>query len=161
MPPKKPRADGDTLVAENRRARHDYDIGETVECGLVLVGAEVKALRLKAVSFTDAYGMVKNDELFLIGLKIDRWRNASTHTSVVPDRPRKLLASKREIEDMRVAISQQGATVVPMRIYFKGPWAKILVGIGTGKTHGDKRQDIKKREADRDMARAISRHGKR
>ena len=155
MAEKKKHSDG--LVAENRRARHDYDIGDTLECGLELVGAEVKSLRAKAVSFSDAYAIVKDDQLMLVGLKIDRWKNASTHVEIAPDRTRKLLAKAGEIEELRIAIQEKGCTIVPMRIYFKGPWAKVLVGVGKGKTHGDKREDIKRREADRDMQRALRR----
>lgn len=145
------------LISENRRARHDYDIAETLECGLELMGAEVKSLRAKAVSFTDAYAIVKDGQLLLVGLKIDRWKNASTHIEIAPDRTRRLLASKAEIEDIRIAVQQKGSTIVPLRLYFKGPWAKVLLGVGKGKTHEDKRDDIKKREANRDMERAIRR----
>src|SRR5512141_1599471 len=91
----------DQLIAENRRARYDFYIGDTGECGIELVGSEVKSLRAKAVSFTDAYAIVKNDQLYLVGLKVDRWKNASTHVELAPDRTRRLLASKREIEELR------------------------------------------------------------
>ena len=153
----KKRPDADGLIADNRRARYDYEIGETIECGLELVGSEVKSLRAKAVSFTHAYAIVKNDELYLVGLKIDRWKNASTHVEVAPDRTRRLLAKKHEIEDLEKAVQQKGCTLVPLRLYFKGPWAKVLLGVGKGKSHDDKRETIKRRESDRDMERALRR----
>lgn len=157
MAGKKPPEDKDTLVAENRRARHDYAIAETLECGLELQGAEVKSLRARAVSFSDAYALVKDEQLLLFGLKIDRWKNASTHVELAPDRTRRLLAKKEEIEKVRKLVQQRGYSIIPLKLYFKGPWAKVLLGIGKGKTHEDKREDIKRREADRDMERALRR----
>ena len=145
------------LIAENRRARYDYEIDETLECGIELVGSEVKSLRAKAVSFKDAYAIVKDDELLLLGLQIDRWKNASTHVIVDPDRTRRLLASKDEIERLKKRVQQRGFSLIPLKLYFKGPWAKILVGVGKGKTHEDKRDTIRRREADRDMERALHR----
>jgi SsrA-binding protein len=151
------KAKEDWLIAENRRARYDYEIGETIECGIELQGAEVKSLRNKAVSFSDAYAVVENGQLMLRGLKIDRWKNASTHVEIAPDRPRRLLASKDEIEDLRKSVAQRGFTLLPLKLYFKGPWAKVLIGVGKGKSHDDKRETLKRREADRDMQRALRR----
>jgi SsrA-binding protein len=147
----------DTLVAENRRARHDYEIVDTLECGIELQGAEVKSLRARAVAFADAYALVKGDELVLLGLKIDRWKNASTHVELAPDRTRRLLVKKDEIDKLKKLVQQRGFSIIPLKIYFKGPWAKLLLGIGKGKTHEDKRETLKKREADRDMERAMRR----
>lgn len=155
MAPKK--ASADTIVAENRRARHDYAIDETLEVGIELKGSEVKSLRARAVSFADAYAMVDKDQLILFGLRIDKWKNASTHVVVEPDRKRRLLANAREIEDLKKAVQQRGCSLIPLKIYFKGPWAKVLIGVGKGKTHEDKRDTIRKREADRDMERAMRR----
>jgi SsrA-binding protein len=154
----KKRADGVTLISENRRARFDFAVSETFEAGMLLVGAEVKSLRNKAVSFTDAYAIVKDGEVLLIGLKIDAFRNAS-HAKPEPDRPRKLLLNKSEIEQMEVAVREKGETIVPLKLYFKGPWAKVQLGIAKGKTHRDRRDDIKKREADREVARVMRRGG--
>jgi SsrA-binding protein len=149
--------DRDTLVAENRRARRDYTIDHTLECGIELQGAEVKSLRARAVSFADAYALVKGDELLLLGLKIDRWKNASTHVELAPDRTRRLLVKKDEIDKLKKQLQQRGLSIIPLKIYFKGPWAKVLLGIGKGKTHEDRREDIKRREANRDMERALRR----
>lgn len=152
---------GAGFVAENRLARRSYDIGRTLECGIELLGSEVKSLRARLVSISDAYAIVKDAQLFLVGLKINRFRNQSTHTVPAAGRTRKLLANKREIEELSIAITQHGCSVVPLKIYFKGSWAKILVGVGKGKTFTDRRDDIKEREAARDIARAITRLGSR
>ena len=148
----------DTTIAENRRARHDYAIDDTIEVGIELKGAEVKSLRARAVSFSDAYAMVSKDgQLMLHGLKIDRWKNASTHVVIEPARIRRLLANREEIERLQKAVQQRGYSIIPLKLYFKGPWAKVLLGLGKGKTFEDKRETLKKREADRDMERALRR----
>lgn len=146
-----------SAIAENRRARHDYTIDDTLECGIELVGSEVKSLRAHAVSFADAYAVVQDGQVLLRGLKIDRWKNQSTHVELDPARTRRLLVNHAEIERLQKLIQQRGLSLIPLKLYFKGPWAKVLVGIGKGKTHGDKREDIKRREADRDMERALRR----
>ena len=156
-----PRGAADDLVTENRRARRDYEIGATLECGIELLGSEVKALRARLVSISDAYAMVNRGQLFIVGLKINRFKNQSTHTAPALGRTRRLLANKREIEELETAVKQKGCSLVPLRIYFKGSWAKILIGVAKGKTQEDRREDIKEREASRDMARAITRHGSR
>lgn len=156
MAEKKPKAE-DTTIADNRRTRFDYEILDTVECGIELKGVEVKSLRARNVSFGDAYAMVKNGELWLLGLKIDRFKNASTHEELAPDRTRRLLASKEEIEKLHKAVALKGHTLVPLKLYFKGPWVKVLLGVGRGKSHEDKRETIKRREADREMERAMRR----
>jgi SsrA-binding protein len=153
----KKRAD-EGFIAENRRARFDYAIEETIEAGIELLGAEVKSLRNKAVSFADAYAIVKDGQAVLVGLKIDPFKNA-THERPAPDRTRRLLLHASEIEQIQVATREKGETVVPLKLYFKGPWAKVLLGIAKGKTHRDRREDIKRREADRDVARALRRGG--
>ena len=146
----------DGAIAENRKARFEYAIGDTLECGIALRGAEVKSLRMKAVSFGDAYAVIEKDELILRGLKIDRYAQSNIDI-VEPARPRKLLASKKEIEKLRKLVQEKGYTLVPLKLYFKGAWAKVLIGVGKGKSHDDKRDTIRKREADRDVARAMRR----
>jgi SsrA-binding protein len=145
------------VIAENRRARHDYAFEDTIEVGIELAGVEVKSLRAKAVSFADAFAMVSDGQLLLCGLRIDRWKNASTHVEVAVDRKRRLLANAHEIERLKKAVQQRGLSLIPLKLYFKGPWAKVLLGIGKGKTYKDKRDTLKKREADRDMERALRR----
>jgi len=149
-------ADGITQIAENRRARYDFEIGETLECGIALVGAEVKSLRNKAVAFADAFADIHNGELWLHNVKIDRYRQ-STVDVVEPSRKRRLLANEKEIEKFRKLIQERGYTLIPLKLYFKGPWAKCLVGLAKGKNKGDKRETIQKREADRDVARVMRR----
>ena len=155
MPPKKQADDG--TIAENRRARHDYAFEDTLEVGIELVGAEVKSLRAKSMSFADAFAMVDHGQLFLHGMRIDRWKNDSTHVELAVDRKRRLLASADEIEKLKKALQQRGLSLIPLKLYFKGPWAKVLLGIGKGKTYEDKRETLKKREADRDIERAMRR----
>lgn len=148
---------GDGSIAENRRARFDYEIGETLECGIELLGCEVKSLRAKQVAFADAFVEVTNDQLWLMGVKIDRYKQATTIDVVEPTRKRRLLANAKEIARFKKMVSERGYTIVPLKLYFKGPWAKCLIGLARGKDKGDKRETIRKREADRDVARALRR----
>jgi SsrA-binding protein len=147
-------ADGIMHVAENRKARHHYKIEDVIECGLELRGTEVKSLRAREMNFADSYALVKNDEIFLLGLQITPFRNG-THENHEPDRTRRLLLKRKEIDKLVRATLQKGVTLVPLKIYFKKGWAKVAIGIGKGKTHSDKRETIKKRESDREMQRAM------
>jgi SsrA-binding protein len=147
-------------VADNRRARRDYEIGRTLECGMELVGSEVKALRDGRVSISDAWAMVQDGQLWLVGLKINRYAKQSTHTSPAQGRTRRLLAHRDEIEELGEAVARAGCTLVPLQLYFKGGWAKVLLGVGAGKTWRDKRDAVEERDAQREMARAITRHAK-
>jgi len=153
---KKKSGTGDGSIAENRRAKYDYEIGDTLECGIVLVGSEVKSLRNKAVAFADAYADIQNGELWLYNVKIDRYAQ-STVDVVEPARKRRLLANKGEIEKLRKLVAERGYTIIPLKLYFKGPWAKCLLGLARGKNKEDKRDTVRKREADRDVARALRR----
>ena len=148
--------DGIVQIAENRRARYDFELGETLECGIALVGAEVKSLRNKAISFADAFADISNGELWLHNVKIDRYKQ-STVDVVEPARRRRLLANAKEIEKFRKLIQERGYTLIPLKLYFRGPWAKCLVGLAKGKNKGDKRDTIRAREADRDVARVLRR----
>lgn len=157
MASKKDSKDSDGHIAENRRARYDYEIGETFECGLELKGAEVKSLRARAVSFADAFAYLDGEELWLHNLKIDRYRQQSTIEELDPSRKRRLLVNKGELEKLRKMTQERGFTLVPLKMYFKGPWAKVLIGVAKGKTKDDKRDTIRAREASRDVARAMRR----
>jgi SsrA-binding protein len=152
----KKHSDDEALIADNRRARFDYEIDDTVECGIELIGSEVKSLRNKAVSFTDAYALVKGGQLFLVALKIEPYKQATLDTHA-RDRTRRLLCSRREIDKLDKLVRERGVNLVPMRLYFRGPWAKVLIGVGKGKSRVDKRDTIMKREANRDMERAMRR----
>jgi len=142
------------LVAQNRKARHKYDILETLECGLVLVGSEVKSLRAGRCSLDEAYGRLKEDEVWLIGCDIPEYLEANRFNHN-PKRPRKLLLHRREIRRFAARAMEKGLTLVPLEIYFKGPQAKVLMAIARGKKLYDKRQAMKKAEAERAIRRAL------
>jgi SsrA-binding protein len=148
--------EGAELIAENRRVRHDFAISETFEGGLELKGTEVKSLRDRHVNFADAYALVRNGEVFLIGLKIEPYSHG-THENHERDRTRKVLLHKKEIDKLTKLTAEKGLTVLPMMLYFKQGWAKVLIGVGRGKSDVDKRQDLKRRDADREVARALRR----
>ncbi len=141
-------------VATNSKARHDYFVEETIEAGVELHGSEVKSLRMRRVNFADSYARVYENECWLMGLQLNTYDKAHVE---IPDpiRRRKLLLSRREIEKIRAKSEISGRTIVPLEIYFKGRWAKVLLGLCKGKTHGDKRETLKAAEVKRDIARIM------
>jgi SsrA-binding protein len=141
-------------IAKNRRARHDYIILDTYEAGLVLTGSEVKSLRDGKANLSDAYGIVRNGELFLLNLHISPYERAS-YNNHEPTRTRKLLLHKREIRRLIGAVERQGLTLVPLELYFKRGVAKVAMALGKGKKLHDKRDAEKQRDADREIARAV------
>ncbi|HSG80404.1 MAG TPA: SsrA-binding protein SmpB [Acidimicrobiia bacterium] len=145
---------GTKTIATNRRARFDYEIADTFEAGLVLVGSEVKSLRLGKANLSDAYAVVRGGEAFLVGAYIAPYEFAR-EGGHDPTRTRKLLLHKREIERMGSAVAEKGLSLVPMRLFFKDGRAKIEIGLGKGKARYDKRETIKRRQADREMQRAM------
>ena len=145
-------ASGD--VASNRQARHRFELLDTLECGLVLQGTEVKSLRQGGATLKDAYAQVRDGELWLYNAHIAPYGPAARDNHE-PERPRKLLAHRREIERLVGKQQLQGLTLVPTRIYFKGPRAKIEIALAKGKDRFDKRQSIKEREMRRDAERAM------
>ena len=142
-------------VARNKRASHDYHILETWEAGLVLTGSEVKSLRNGKANIGDAYGIVKDGEVFLLNLHISPYEQAS-HFNHEATRTRKLLLHRKEIKKMIGAVERQGLTLIPMELYFKKGKAKVALGLGKGKKLHDKRADLRKKDAEREMARARS-----
>lgn len=140
-------------VATNRKARYEYEILEKYEAGLELIGSEVKSVRASKVSFKDAFAIVKRGEVFLQNLHISPYEKAS-HFSHEPERPRRLLLHRREIRKLQQKIEEKGLTLVPLRIYFRGPYAKVELAVARGKRKHDKREAVAKREAERDMRRA-------
>ena len=146
--------DGIKLVGSNRAAWHHYQIEEKLECGIVLVGSEVKSLRNHSVSFSDSYCRVINGELFVIGLHIAEYKEAGL-SNHLPARTRKLLASKREIRKLEKRTSILGMTLVPLSVYFKRGKAKLEVGVARGKDKGDKRQALKEKTVRREMDRMV------
>lgn len=141
-------------VATNRKARHDYVIEDTVEAGIELRGSEVKSLRNHRVSFADSYARVLNNECWLIGLQLNLYEKASVQLPD-PQRKRRLLLQRREIDRLRAITERSGRTLIPLEIYFKGSWAKVLLGVGRGKTHGDKRAALREAEVRRDIDRTL------
>jgi SsrA-binding protein len=141
----------------NRRATFDYHIDDRLECGIQLKGTEVKQLRLGQAQMSDAFAAVDKGQLFLHNLYIDPYRHASEAANHEPKRLRKLLAHKREITRLARATQERGVTLIPTAIYFKDGRAKVEIGLARGKRAFDKRQDLKKKAADRDIRKAISR----
>jgi len=141
-------------IARNRRARHDYQILDTWEAGIVLTGSEVKSLREGKANISDAYGIVQGGEVHLLNLHISPYEKAS-HFNHEPTRTRKLLLHRREIRKMIGAVERQGLTLVPLELYFKKGMVKVALGLGRGKKLYDKRADEKKRDDDREMQRAV------
>lgn len=140
----------------NRRATHDYFITARIECGIVLVGSEVKSLRDGKAQLQDAYARIENGELFLHGAHIDPYEKAALAYNHDPRRPRKLLVHRREIKKLEGETSIKGTTLIPLAIYFKGGRAKVEIGVGHGKQQHDKRDAIRKKEMDREIRRAMS-----
>jgi len=147
-------AEGIDTICRNRRASYDYELTETLECGIVLVGTEVKSLRAGHASLDEAYAHVDGDELWLHGAEIPEYLfgNRLNHK---PKRTRKLLVHKREIAKFAGKASEKGFTLVPTRLYFKAGKAKVEIAVGRGKQNYDKRETTKAKEAKRDMDRAI------
>lgn len=149
---------GDGLIASNRKARRDYEILETFQCGISLFGPEVKSLREKHVSIDEAFARTDGGELTIYGMHIRRYKFSRGEFD--EDRPRTLLAHKKEIAQMTKAIEEKGTTLVPLRLDFVRGMVKLTLGIGKGKKQYDKRHDIKKRDSERDIARALKERNK-
>ncbi len=145
-------------IAENRKARHNYAILETLECGMKLTGTEIKSIRAGQVSLGEGYVRAEENpsRLTLHSVHIAEYPPAGPARQHVPTRVRVLLAQKREIQKLFVKTRQKGFTLVPLKIYFVRGKAKLLIGLATGKRQADKRDDLAKREAQRDMDRAMS-----
>jgi SsrA-binding protein len=147
---------------ENRRARHDYFFEETLECGIELLGTEIKSVRLGQVSLGEGYvraeaGPQQRPSLVMVGVHIGEYPPAGALRQHAPQRDRRLLAHKREISKLAARTSSKGFTIVPLKVYFVRGRAKVLIGVARGKQKSDKRQSIAEREHKRDMDRAMSR----
>ncbi len=153
MAPEAPRT---KLIAQNRKARHDYLIEDTYEAGLMLVGTEVKSCRDGKVTLTDAYATVKGGEAWLMQAHIAPYSHGNRENHD-PLRPRKLLLHRNEIEKLHVAAAQDGRTLVPLRLYFKHGLAKAEIAVARGKKAYDKRQSLAKRDAQRQIQREMGR----
>ncbi len=149
-----PVSEGERTVAQNRRARHDYHLEDPLEAGLVLTGSEIKSLRAGSASISEAYAMLRGDEVWLVGATIEPYAQAGmrNHDRL---RDRKLLLHRREIDKLRARVEQKGYTLVPVRIYLKNGRAKLELALGRGKNVVDKRETAKARDAKREMDRAL------
>jgi SsrA-binding protein len=145
--------DGTKLVARNRKARHEYHILETLEAGMVLRGSEVKSLREGNASLSDSYARVEHGEVWLYNLHIGTY-GPSGPEAHEHKRRRKLLLHRGEIRQLIGKVEQAGQTLIPLEIYFRGGVAKVKLALARGKRHRDKREDIKRREAEREVRRA-------
>ena len=141
------------LITENKKARFDYSIGDTFEAGIELSGSEVKPVRRGDVQLKDSYVAFKNGQAYLQNAHINVY-TASSYMNHEPERLRRLLLNKNELTRIERAIQEKGFTCVPLKMYFKGNWAKVEIALVKGKNAGDKRQSIKGREADREVAQA-------
>jgi len=157
---KKHGPDGD-IVAQNRKARFDYFIEDTMEAGIMLMGSEVKSLRRASASIAEAYAQEKDGEIFLLNAYIPEYEAAAKHTGHSdPRRPRKLLLHRRQIDRLMMATARAGYTIVALSVYFnERGMAKVELGLGKGKHKGDKRQTSKDRDWKRDKARMMSHKG--
>jgi SsrA-binding protein len=139
---------------QNRKARHEFHVEETYEAGLVLRGTEVKSLRAGKASLNEAFAYIRDSEIWLKNMYIKPYEQGSYYNHD-ERRDRKLLLKKREIKEIDKAISQKGKTLVPLKLYFKGGYAKLLIGLATGKKKYDKREDIKERDIRKELNRKI------
>jgi SsrA-binding protein len=147
---------GKKVIASNRRARHEYAIEDVVEAGLVLTGTEVKSLRAGRATLTDGYGEITGSEAWLHGVHIPEYTQG-TWTNHEPRRTRKLLLHRKEIDRLASSIKERGLTLVPLSLYFKDGRAKIELGLGRGKRTYDKRHELAKRDAAREVERELRR----
>ena len=154
-----PREKGRKLVASNRKARHDYAILDVYEAGISLTGTEVKSLRAGRASLVDAFAQEKDGEIFLYGMHVPEYAQG-TWTNHEPRRTRKLLLTKQEIIRLIGKLKESGLTLVPLSLYFSDGWAKVELGLARGKKSYDKRQDLAKRDANREIAKAVGRRAK-
>ena len=147
-------APGDGIIARNKRATHDYHVLDRWEAGIVLTGTEVKSLRNGKANLVDAYGIVKDGEIFLLNLHIAPYEQGNMFNHE-PTRTRKLLLHKREILRLIGSVEREGLTLIPLELYFSRGKAKVSLALGKGKKLHDKREDARKREDEREMARAL------
>lgn len=145
---------GTKLIASNKKARHDFHVTDSMEAGLVLMGSEVKALRAGNCNLKDSYVSFRNGEAYLQNAHISPY-GPSSYNNHDPERLRKLLLHKLELDRLEALVKEKGITIVPLRLYFKKGVVKIEIGLAKGKDRGDKRQDSKKRDAEREMASSL------
>lgn len=148
---------GEKVVTVNRKAYHDYHIEEELEAGIVLRGTEIKSVRDGRVNLRDAYARIENGELWLIGAHVSPYQHAGGYFNHEPDRPRKLLVHRQELEYLRNRVEAKGYTLVPLRLVLRNGRAKVDIGVARGKKLYDKRASMAEREAAREVERALKR----
>ena len=148
-----PKGEGN-VVAQNKKVRHDYSIVDTIEAGIVLTGTEIKSVRAARIQLKDGYAQIKNGEAWLINVHIAPFEQGNIWNQD-PDRTRKLLLKKKQITKLQNDLKGTGVTLVPLKVYLKNGFAKVLLGIAKGKHDYDKRESIKRREQERDIKRII------
>ena len=141
---------------DNRRARHEYEILESLEAGLALTGTEVKSIRAGGVSLNEAYARFRDGEAWLLGMHVPNYKQGS-FSNVDPNRPRKLLLHREQIVRLQSRVGEKGLTIVPLRLYFTRGMAKVQIGLARGKKLWDKRADVAKRDVEREIARRVRR----
>ncbi len=151
---------GTKLIAANRKARRNYEVLETVEAGLVLRGSEVKSLRAAHVQLGDAYARIDGGEVWLVSMHVSPYDHAQAHSGHEPDRRRKLLLHRNEIDRLRSIVDEQHLSLIPLALYFKDGRAKVELALARGRKTYDTRQVLAKRAAEREAARAIARAGR-
>ena len=154
MKPKKNQKNADTLIAENRKARFEYAILETFEAGLMLTGTEVKSVRSGKVQLANAYADIRQGEAFLLQCHISPYEKGG-YANHEPLRKRKLLLHRKEIDTLIGKIQAKGLTLIPLKMYFKGPFAKVLLGLGKGKKTHDKRESLKEKDSQRQIDKSL------
>jgi len=152
-----PGEDGRKVVGRNRKARHEYEILDTYEAGMVLKGPEVKSLRAGQLAFRDAFARVEGGEIWLYNLHISPYEEAN-RANEEPDRARKLLLHRAEIRRLEIKTGEKGLTLIPLEVYFRKGNAEVLLGVGRGRRLYDKREKLKKQTQDREAQRAMGKH---
>jgi SsrA-binding protein len=155
MPPK-----GTKVVATNRRARHDYDVLSTIEAGIALVGTEVKSLRAGHIQLKDSYARVEDGEVWLVGVHVAPYEHSDGFGGHDPERRRKLLLHRSEIDQLTGKVREQALTLIPLAVYFRNGKAKVELGLAKGRRQYDKRHAIATRDANREAERAMARRGR-
>lgn len=145
----------DKVLAQNKKASHDYFIEETFEAGLVLTGTEIKSIRAGKSNLVDSFATIRNGEAYVNNMHISAFEQGNRHNPSDPTRARKLLLKKYEIDKLLGAVKRDGYTLVPLKVYLRNGFAKLLIGLGRGKKLYDKRDVAAKRDADREIQRAL------
>ncbi|HES9213298.1 TPA: SsrA-binding protein SmpB [Streptococcus pyogenes] len=148
------------ILAQNKKARHDYHIVETVEAGIVLTGTEIKSVRAARIQLKDGFAQIKNGEAWLVNVHIAPFEQGNIWNAD-PERTRKLLLKKREITHLENELKESGMTLVPLKVYLKDGFAKVLIGLAKGKHEYDKRETIKRRDQERDIKKQMKHYNAR